>query len=118
MSYDLDVWEGEQPTTDAELWQKIIDPGDMRDGRYLWDEQPDRLTPKIAEFMQALLRRWPDIGEECSPWKISGAGDTDGSTLRIYIQGDRADEVAPFVAGLAKVYGLVCLDCQTGRLRP
>ncbi|MFI1237134.1 hypothetical protein [Nocardia salmonicida] len=96
MSYDLDIWEGEQPTSDAELRQKIIDIGDMHDGRYLRDEQPDPPTPKIAEFMQALLRRWPDVSEEGSPWKVGGAGDADGPTL----------------------HGLVCLDCQTGRLRP
>ncbi|MEV0760417.1 hypothetical protein [Nocardia sp. NPDC050435] len=117
MSYDLRIWEGDQPRTDEV--RGVMDRfADESERRLLAGEPPEPPSPKIAEFVQALLRRWPDCGEEGSPWSRGGTGDAEGSRLYVYIQWGREAEVSEFVAGLAKVYGLNCYDCQTGRLRP
>ncbi|MEU7145016.1 hypothetical protein ABZ942_36625 [Nocardia sp. NPDC046473] len=118
MSFDMLVWEGERPDNDADLHNVLDSLSRYREGRVVRNERPDPPSPKIADFVQALLRRWRDCGEEGSPWSCGGTGDADGSSLNIYIRWGREDEVAPFVAGLAKVHGLVCYDQQQGCLRP
>lgn len=119
MSYDSKIWEGERPSSAEDLHEILDRMGDRANDRYLRGEEPDPPSPKIAEFIAALLRRWPYCGQEGSPWSSSGTGYTDGPTLTVRIQWGREQEVSEFVAGLAKVYGLVCYDCQQGRgLRP
>ncbi|MEU4319644.1 hypothetical protein AB0F85_07210 [Nocardia fluminea] len=119
MSYHMRIWEGKRPSSAAHPDEVLLRMGDLADGRYLRGEDPDPPNPKIAEFIAALLRRWPDIEEEGSPWSSSGTGYADGPTLTVHIQWGREEEVSEFVAGLAMVYGLVCYDCQPGRgLRP
>ncbi|MFB8005164.1 hypothetical protein [Nocardia sp. NPDC056000] len=118
VGYDLIVWEGEQPITDAALSQKLNDITEMRDNRYERNEEPEPPTPTIADFMRVLLRRWPEDDQDGGPWKVGGGGDADGPTVHIGIIGTRAGEVVPFIALLAQAYGLVCFDRQTGCLMP
>ncbi|MFF2085935.1 hypothetical protein ACFVVM_19325 [Nocardia sp. NPDC058176] len=117
MSFDLVVWEGERPGTDVDAMAVVTSLSEYLEGRLVRDVRADPPTPPIAEFVAALLRRWPD-SDASSPWATSGTGDADGSSLQINIRWGPHDEVAAFVAGLAKVHGLVCFDPQVGRLRP
>ncbi|MGM7648890.1 hypothetical protein ACSVDM_28605 [Nocardia sp. JW2] len=115
MSYDLLVWEGPRPGNAQHLRETL----DQISERHSRAHKPDPASPKIAEFVAALLRRWPDIEHPASPWSVSGTGYVDGPILSVHIQRGRAQEVSEFVAGLAQVFGLVCYDCQRGRgLRP
>ncbi len=115
MSYDLLVWEGSRPGDARELRETL---DEIRD-RSERGGQPDPPSPRIAEFIEALLRRWPDGEGAASPWSVSGTGYADGSVLSVHIQWSREEEVSEFVAGLAQVFGLVCYDFQRGRgLRP
>ncbi|WP_068009636.1 hypothetical protein [Nocardia pseudobrasiliensis] len=70
-------------------------------------------APASVDFIEALLRRWPDIGEEGSPWTSSMRADLNGPALRLNIDWDRAAEVAPGVAELARQHGLQCYGGST-----
>lgn len=118
MSYDLRIWEGEEPSSNAELRRTLDRISEDTERRVVAGEPLDPPSPAIASFVQALLRRWPDCGKEGSPWSSGRTGDAHGSTLHMHIRWGREAEVSEFVAGLAKVHGLVCYDCQTNRLRP
>ncbi|GAB2678704.1 hypothetical protein [Nocardia goodfellowii] len=118
MSYDLEIWEGEQPCCATNLRKTLDAMSDASEQRYLRGEASELPSPKIKDFVEALLRRWPDCGEDASPWSSAGTGHAEGSSLHINIQWGRQDEVSTFVAGLAKVHGLNCYDPQQNRLRP
>ncbi|MFE5460021.1 hypothetical protein [Nocardia sp. NPDC056564] len=118
MSYDLRIWAGAKPGSDADL-RRVLDriSGD-NERRVVAGDPLYPASPAIADFVQALLRRWPDCGEPGSPWSSGGTGDAHGPSLEVHIRWGREAEVSEFVAGLAEVHGLVCYDCQTDRLRP
>ena len=113
MSFDLAVWEGERPASDAEaatVYERIMDA--------LETSEPEPPTPAIAAFVQALLDRWPDIDvDESSPWSASPLiGDANGSTFYTGVVWSRADEAGEFIAATARAHGLVCYDPQSERL--
>ncbi|WP_157225001.1 hypothetical protein [Nocardia thailandica] len=114
MSYDLLVWDGPRPDNAQDLRDTLDKIGE----RHARDRKPDAPSATIAEFVAALLRRWPDVEVPGSPWAASGTGHADGSILDVHIRWGREHEVSEFVAGLAQVFGLVCFDCQQGELRP
>ncbi|WP_156094655.1 hypothetical protein [Nocardia lijiangensis] len=75
-----------------------------------WQWPPPQI---ITDFIEALLRRWPNIGEEGSPWTSSVGADLNGPALRLNIDWDRAVDVASGVAELAKQHGLQCYGGST-----
>lgn len=113
MSFDLAVWEGERPVSDAEAaeaYARIMDP--------LETAEPEPPTPAITAFVQALLAHWPDIDvDESSPWSASPLmGDASGSTFYTGVVWSRADEAGEFIAATARAHGLVCYDPQSEHL--
>lgn len=113
MSFDLAVWEGERPASDAaaaQTYERLMDA--LEAGEH---EPP---TPAITAFVQALLARWPDIDDdESSPWSASPLiGDASGSTFYTGVVWSRADEAGEFIAVTAREHGLVCYDPQSERL--
>jgi len=116
MSYDLAVWVGEQPASDAEasaIYQRLMD--DMESG--VTDSPP---SPRIAAFVEALLARWPDItedGGEDSPWADGPMiGNAFGDAIYFSMVWSRADEASAFAAGVAREHELVCFDPQSETL--
>lgn len=67
LSYDLAVWEGEQPASDAaaaETFARLYAP-------VIENDEGTRPTSAIAAYVDALLARWPDIttdDSDDSPW--------------------------------------------------
>ena len=113
MSFDLAVWEGERPASDAEgaaTYARLMDA--------LETSEPEPPTPAIAAFVLALLAHWPDIDvDESSPWSASPLiGDASGSTFYTGVVWSRADEAGEFIASTARAHGLVCYDPQSERL--
>lgn len=113
MSFDLAVWEGERPASDAEAaatYARIMDALETAD--------PEPPTPRIAAFVDALLERWPDIDvDESSPWAGSPLmQDASGSTFYTGVVWSRADEAGAVIAATARAHGLVCFDPQSERL--
>jgi hypothetical protein len=112
MSYDLAVWEGDRPQNDdgaLEMFAHLAE-------QYL-EGEPTPPTPAIARYVNALLERWPDTGDD-TPWASGGTGDASGPVLSINIRYGREAEVSAYAADLAHEHGLVCVDLQQDRLRP
>ncbi|MET8156139.1 hypothetical protein ABZT47_07185 [Sphaerisporangium sp. NPDC005289] len=116
MSYDLVVWEGEQPADDeaAEVEYDAV-------MELMEEDEAPVPTPRIRAYVEALLQRWPDIttdqGED-SPWATGPLIDeARGGVISLSMQWSRADEASGVAARLAHEHGLVCYDPQTSRLR-
>jgi hypothetical protein len=119
MTYDLAVWEGDRPASDAAAGKyyrehlvpqlAACDPAD-----------PVPPTPRIKAYVEALLAHWPDIDQdEDSPWSASPLmGAAIGSFVYFPVVYTMADETSSFAAALAQKHDLVCYDPQLERLRP
>ncbi|MFJ9447885.1 hypothetical protein ACIRRH_39565 [Kitasatospora sp. NPDC101235] len=117
MSYDLAVWEGERPDSDAAARVMFTDLyGEFMGGRGV---EP---TARIRQYVEALVARWPDLSpddedEDASPW-------SDGPLIRnasgpLFYFGmvfSKYQETAPYAVDVARSSGLVCFDPQGGRL--
>ena len=117
MSYDLAVWEGSRPADNdaaADAYEDLCN-------RYL--ELDERLPPtgRIRDYVEALLARWPDLGEEGSddsPWAGSPIlHEAVGPVLYLTIVWTRAEDASSHAAELARAHGLVCYDPQLECLR-
>ncbi|MFE7192308.1 hypothetical protein [Kitasatospora sp. NPDC057541] len=119
MSYDLAVWEGERPADDAAASQCFDDLYD----RYVAADGPDiPPTDRIAAYVAALLRRWPDLTEDehdTSPWSTGPLiGEASGPLIYFPIRWSMAEEAAVYASQLAASMGLNCFDPQSQCLLP
>ncbi len=131
MSYDLAVWDGSAPTSDADalaIYQRLINEWHHRDIDRLEDFQrrsrgettETSPTSAIAEYVDALLSRWPDIthpdGED-SPWSDGPLMNNAAGPLFYFgMVFSRAEDTVAYAASLAEQHGLVCFDPQRERL--
>ena len=117
MSYDLLVWEGPRPADDVEA-------AEVSERLMALVEADDTAPPTevITEFVDQLLRRWPDItkdADEESPWADGPMiGNASGSMIYFSMVFSMADEASAFAAELAQRLGLQCFDPQLEQLRP
>jgi hypothetical protein len=118
MSYDLAVWEGEQPGDDevaGQTYQYLCET-------YLEADELLPPTPRLAAFARALLDVYPDIdsdGGDESPWSTAPlSGEAIGPLMSLPMRHSRAEEISAWAAQIAAQHGLVCYDPQMDRLRP
>jgi hypothetical protein len=118
VSYDLAVWEGDRPGSDAAAGEEF---GQLYD-RYIGSGDLLPPTPRIVAYVRALLDRYPDIDDDAgedSPWADGPLmGDESGSLLYFPLVYSKCDEASMWAAQLARDHGLVCYDPQIGNLRP
>jgi hypothetical protein len=119
MSYDLAVWEGAQPGSNgeaAEIFERLME---RRDAGAAGETEP---SLRIRAFVEALLKRWPDITDdegEDSPWADGPLmSNAFGDAVYFSMSLGLADKVSDYAARLARERGLVCFDPQTESLRP
>lgn len=118
MSYDLAVWDGERPSSDAaaaDMLEQLMQAGEANE----FSEPP---SARIQAYVGALLERWPDLmddDEDQSPW-ASGPliGNAFGNVIYFDLVWSKALEGSEFAVDLADRMGLVCYDPQAGSLRP
>ncbi|WP_255435828.1 hypothetical protein [Salinispora sp. H7-4] len=117
MSYDLAVWEGEQPADDATAGRAY------EQGYAVYaegEEQPP--TPRIRAYVLALLERWVDLSDDeddVSPWSSGPLMDeASGSFVYFTMRFSVCKEVSAAAAQIAVDHGLICYDPQWERLRP
>ncbi|MEU7841238.1 hypothetical protein AB0B39_09730 [Micromonospora sp. NPDC049114] len=118
MTYDLAVWEGEQPADDVEggrIFSQIYD--DYIDADH--DRPP---TPRIRAYVDALLDRWIDMTEDeedVSPWSDGPMiNNASGPIIYFGMRYSMCEEVSAEAARMAADRGLICFDVQWDRLRP
>lgn len=118
MSFDLAVWCGERPASDAAaaaVYEDLMDR--MEAGEF--EMEP---SPTIRAYVEALLARWPDIDEDAgedSPWAVAPLMENAfGDAVYFPMVWSRADEASDFAARTAAEHGLVCYDPQRETLLP
>jgi len=117
---DLAVWEGPQPASDDEaartfrtLYRRFVKPEH--------DRPP---TERIAAYVDARLKRYPDLTEldddaiEDSPWTDGPMiHNARGQVFLLNIVANEAGEDArAYAVSTARSAGLVCFDPQSGAL--
>lgn len=116
MSVDLAVWEGPPPGDDTEAARTFVDLSQ----RFL---QRTHVTPsaRIADYVGALLARYPDLtdeGDDDVPW---GSGplirNASGPILMLDLKlNDVFEEGWRFCVETAQAHGLVAFDPQASTL--
>jgi hypothetical protein len=111
MSYDIAVWEGERPASDAhalETFNALMDAVEENA-----DLEP---TPRIRSFIKDLIAQW-DEGDE--PWSVTPLTEDEGIGPIVYlaVTFDSIDEVQ-VIADIAKRHHLICFDPQAETLIP
>ncbi len=118
MGYQLVVWEGEKPETDAaasDMCRELLDRYYVGDGF-----EP---TPAIRKFVRALTEIWPDDpkGENWQevPWKHSPIlDDATGPLVFLNMRFGIGEEASFRIAELAEEHGLVTFDTFVEVMRP
>ncbi|WGL51624.1 hypothetical protein P5P86_16890 [Nocardioides sp. BP30] len=115
MSYDLAVWADVAPFAGHPPQDAYATVTDLL-------EDDEALAAPMAEviddFVDALLARWPALGEpgdERSPWAMGPEiGDCLGACIYITMTFPGAEFAVPVIAAEARARGLVCFDPQRG----
>jgi hypothetical protein len=119
VSYNLAVWEGERPSDEdaPSTFERLY-------AQYLGTRDYLPPTPAIRAYVEALLDRWYELGDErdideTSPWSDAPLmNNARGPIIYFAMVFSTADEVSAECARMAAERGLVCFDGQWGRLRP
>jgi hypothetical protein len=120
MSFDMAVWEGVRPSTDAEGLAEF----NRLHARSLEGGASVEPSARMKKFIAAITEKYPDIVDlpddlvDDGVWS-DGPLENNASGPYFYfgIVWSRAGEVAEFVADVAREHGLVCFDPQSGELR-
>jgi hypothetical protein len=113
MGYDIAVFEGPMPATNAEAMDALDAFAGLLEG------EPTPPTPRLQAFLDELKVRWPgDADEEfdTSPWKAWPLEmDASGPLLYTSLRWSEA-EAAIEIADIAIRHGLVVVDPQSETL--
>jgi hypothetical protein len=117
VSYDLAVWDGARPKTDAEAATTF----EVLYAQARQAETPAEPTPAIRRYVEALLARYPDMDDdnedEC-PWADAPLiNNAIGPLFYFAMVFSKAETASAVAAELARAHGLVCFDPQAGTLR-
>lgn len=122
MSYDLAVWIGPTPLSDAEADAEFARRMDAMEEALDHGDVAEAPAPAIIAFVDAALARFPDLtvdsGDDC-PW-ASGPllGDAVGDLIYLCMTFSGADYARDELAEIASSLGLVCYDPQIESLLP
>ena len=115
MSWDLAVWEGEQPASSeeaAEHFQELMEAYEEQ----LDNEPCDPPNPRLGAFLDALVERLPDdpaVEPPSNPWAFMPLREeASGPIAMLHVVWSQVDVVLSVVPALAREHGLVCFDLQ------
>ena len=119
MSFDLIVFDAEDPLTPESIQERFSDAEKRFAANDAELPQARPPTPRLQAFLTDLEGRWPDLDSPRASWKdspwASGSYVDDGSIV-LSIQWPRAEEVARYVNELTERHGLQLFDPQTERV--
>jgi hypothetical protein len=108
VSYTLAVWDGDTPANDKQAAAECDRLVELTED----DDIPP--TPKIRRYVETLLARWPDIGEEGgenSPWADGPLMNNASGPLFLFgLSTFLGEEPFIYCQALAKEQGLVFFD--------
>ncbi len=113
MSYELAVWEGPPPLSNAHAASECQ--------RLLTTGSPQQASPAIHGFVDALLAVHPDdpTGQGDGPWgSVPLLENAEGPMLYFGVRAERVDEVLELVEITAAEMNLVAFDPQLSQLLP
>ena len=120
MSFDLAVWEGSRPLTNEaglEEFKRLY-------AKYLEEGVSEEPSARVKAFIAAITEKYPDIVDlpedqvDDGVWSDSPLmSNASGPLFYVCVRWSRAEDVAPFVADVAREQGLICFDPQSGELR-
>ncbi len=118
MGYQLVVWEGERPDTDADGQREF----QAMTQQHLIAKPTDP-TPAIRRFVEELGELWthdPNDPEWVnSPWKCCPVLDeASGPVIFLHLTLEAGVIASMIIASVAEKHGLVAYDLMTGWLRP
>jgi len=119
MSYDLAVWVGDAPESDAAALVAYTTRMDSMDAAIESVAAADP-HPRLLAFADALLGRYPDLddGDDDTPWADAALKNNIVADVFYFAMAHRrADAAIPYVVDTAEAAGLVCFDPQTETLR-
>ena len=117
MSFDLGVWHCEEPLTNAEasdIYLRLCEEWPYLEGEH----------PSVQAFYEELIQHWPEIDTvpedkvgdfDFSPWSCEL--NHSGKAVVMSCVWPKADEVAEYVAALARKHQLLLFDPQANRVR-
>lgn len=118
VSYDLAVWTGPKPATDADALREYVRRTD--DLEELDDDELAPAVPEIEAFLTETLDRYPpldDEDDESCPWATGPEpGDVNGDFALITMTYPGARAALDGVVEIAHRHGLVCFDPQADAL--
>lgn len=111
MSYDLFVFKGPIPRSEAEFTERL---GRFGDG----DETAFEPSPQVAAFYEELLRKYPAL-EDLPEDKVDGSvwavtPDESDRLIALNFGWPDAERVAKEVPKLVRKHGLTLMDPQSG----
>ncbi len=119
VSYDLALWVGEQPRSDAAAADEY-----ERRMAYLEELDDDAelapASPRVQAFLDELLREFPPLGtpdDEVSPWAVGPEpGDINGDVVCLNMTYPGAERAYDGIIEIARRHDLVCFDPQSEQL--
>ena len=118
MSYDVAIWDGEQPKSDDDALEVFEQMAAVYDAET--DETP---SAALLLFIRDLTDRYPDLTTlpdnevDDSPWADGPlVNNVTGRFLYLALAFAKTEEVLGFIAETARKYDLVCFDPQTETL--
>ena len=119
MSYDLAVWVGAAPESDAASQAEYTRQMDAMEAAIQGNVEVEP-HPRLLTFADALLARYPDLdddNEDVSPWADAPLkNNIVGDLFYFAMAPSRADVATSFIVKTANAHGLVCFDPQTETL--
>lgn len=119
MSYDLAIWDGPKPDSNAEAIAEFERRMEAMEEAL---DEPASVSPAIRAFIDAALARFPELdensGSEC-PWAMSPMdADAAGDLIYVPMTFSGAEYARAPLAEIADSLGLVCFDPQIDQMLP
>jgi hypothetical protein len=113
VSYVLAVWDGDMPADNAQAaieYQRLIE---------LTEDREIPPTPKVRRYVQALLTRWPEEGDEARPWSDGPLmNNATGPLFEFGLSTFLGEQPFVYCQDLAREHGLVLFDLESEELLP
>jgi hypothetical protein len=115
VSYDIVVWVGATPASDAEALAVFARHAAAMEAAIEGDAETEP-HPRLIAFAGVLHGLYPDPEDDDTPWAAGPPDDIVGDALFIAMRPSRAHTAIPAIVEAVEADGLVGFDAQTETL--